>query len=422
MQYSSHQAARCFKMPYHQPIAFVFSDAIVSHPEENVWLKAQWPQIYSARTITNRLEHVSVVDKHGSMYVWGGRFKTVSQVYPSVWKINIFNEDSDVIFSLAPPDGFDAYEAELKALHLLVAVMMFMSFMFTALYSSLRRQQMEMTAAGGNVGPSILARASRRTGLAQEAIDAFPVKTYGRRHPPEGEQAHDNTFVINSDDEEGDSEMAGEGNVGLEQEETCPICLVEYVDGDQVRTLTCGHDFHRECVDGWLESHLSCPNCRFEFSNDQRRGGSTEETEDTNDANQENFDPTWENLRRSVWGEAPSLTLAGLLASHNILFEHPGEAGAATEGSSEPSTRTHRQPTTSTGVSQDEDEFANDDEHADSTASSTPMDVYGRRSRRIRIGRARGYSNIGQQTRAHVHGGETEMVELGEGNSTLNTV
>lgn len=107
-------------------IAFVFSDVLVNHPNENWWLKAQWPQIYAARTISNRLEHVAVVDKEGSMFAWGGRFKTTSQV-SGTWKIDVFNEDSTVIMAPAPPDGYDAYEAELEALHLLVAVMMFMS-------------------------------------------------------------------------------------------------------------------------------------------------------------------------------------------------------------------------------------------------------------------------------------------------------
>ncbi|KAL0430716.1 UNVERIFIED_CONTAM: RING-H2 finger protein ATL8 [Sesamum radiatum] len=43
----------------------------------------------------------------------------------------------------------------------------------------------------------------------------------------------------------------------------CAICLAEYADGDEVRVLPqCGHRFHRQCVDTWLESHSSCPSCR----------------------------------------------------------------------------------------------------------------------------------------------------------------
>ncbi|KAF5765244.1 putative transcription factor C2H2 family [Helianthus annuus] len=43
----------------------------------------------------------------------------------------------------------------------------------------------------------------------------------------------------------------------------CVICLVEYVDGDEIRVLPqCGHGFHIGCIDKWLGSHSSCPSCR----------------------------------------------------------------------------------------------------------------------------------------------------------------
>ncbi|CAN4116710.1 unnamed protein product [Withania somnifera] len=43
----------------------------------------------------------------------------------------------------------------------------------------------------------------------------------------------------------------------------CAICLVEYVEGDEIRVLpNCGHRFHLLCVDQWLLSNSSCPSCR----------------------------------------------------------------------------------------------------------------------------------------------------------------
>lgn len=43
----------------------------------------------------------------------------------------------------------------------------------------------------------------------------------------------------------------------------CAICLMEYVDGDVIRVLPhCGHTFHMNCVDTWLNCHSSCPSCR----------------------------------------------------------------------------------------------------------------------------------------------------------------
>lgn len=43
----------------------------------------------------------------------------------------------------------------------------------------------------------------------------------------------------------------------------CAICLGEFQAGDKVRMLPiCNHGFHVGCIDTWLLSHSSCPNCR----------------------------------------------------------------------------------------------------------------------------------------------------------------
>ncbi|XP_050371682.1 RING-H2 finger protein ATL74-like [Argentina anserina] len=43
----------------------------------------------------------------------------------------------------------------------------------------------------------------------------------------------------------------------------CAICLVDFSDGDKIRTLPkCNHRFHVACIDKWLQSHSSCPTCR----------------------------------------------------------------------------------------------------------------------------------------------------------------
>lgn len=47
--------------------------------------------------------------------------------------------------------------------------------------------------------------------------------------------------------------------------ETCPICIVDFEEGDDLRVLPCEghHRFHQACVDPWLlELSSSCPICR----------------------------------------------------------------------------------------------------------------------------------------------------------------
>lgn len=47
--------------------------------------------------------------------------------------------------------------------------------------------------------------------------------------------------------------------------ETCPICIIDFEPGDDVRVLPCAghHRFHQVCVDPWLlELSSSCPICR----------------------------------------------------------------------------------------------------------------------------------------------------------------
>ncbi|KAJ8597519.1 hypothetical protein M405DRAFT_803811 [Rhizopogon salebrosus TDB-379] len=50
--------------------------------------------------------------------------------------------------------------------------------------------------------------------------------------------------------------------------ETCPICIVDFQEGDELRVLPCEgkHRFHQACVDPWLlELSGSCPLCRQDF-------------------------------------------------------------------------------------------------------------------------------------------------------------
>ncbi|AVK74706.1 Ring finger protein [Pandoravirus quercus] len=45
-------------------------------------------------------------------------------------------------------------------------------------------------------------------------------------------------------------------------EGACAVCLDDFSDGDQVRSLPCAHAYHVTCIDRWLVDHDACPCCR----------------------------------------------------------------------------------------------------------------------------------------------------------------
>ena len=47
-----------------------------------------------------------------------------------------------------------------------------------------------------------------------------------------------------------------------EEEESCTICFVDYEVGSKLKQLTCGHEFHSECIDKWIQRINTCPVCR----------------------------------------------------------------------------------------------------------------------------------------------------------------
>ncbi|XP_057781880.1 RING-H2 finger protein ATL57-like [Salvia miltiorrhiza] len=45
--------------------------------------------------------------------------------------------------------------------------------------------------------------------------------------------------------------------------EECAICLSEFEEGETIKLIPyCGHVFHAECLDTWLQLHVTCPLCR----------------------------------------------------------------------------------------------------------------------------------------------------------------
>merc|ERR1712146_406614 len=48
----------------------------------------------------------------------------------------------------------------------------------------------------------------------------------------------------------------------------CLVCQYDFEDGEELKLLPCGHAFHKECIDGWLESHKTCVTCKRSICDD----------------------------------------------------------------------------------------------------------------------------------------------------------
>ncbi|ESW05332.1 hypothetical protein PHAVU_011G171300 [Phaseolus vulgaris] len=65
----------------------------------------------------------------------------------------------------------------------------------------------------------------------------------------------------------------------------CTICLEGVAEGEDVKmTAHCRHIFHANCIDTWLENHVTCPVCRYSKMGEEEElvtveGGEEEDVE-----------------------------------------------------------------------------------------------------------------------------------------------
>lgn len=119
----------------------------------------------------------------------------------------------------------------------LIAALFFMGF-----FSIYIRHCSNGSRTAGSVGRALSLRARRAVaarGLDRSVIDTFPTFSYS----------------------EVKDHQIGKG--ALE----CAVCLNEFEENETLRLLPkCDHVFHPECIDAWLESHVTCPVCRSNLS------------------------------------------------------------------------------------------------------------------------------------------------------------
>jgi len=54
---------------------------------------------------------------------------------------------------------------------------------------------------------------------------------------------------------------------GPDEDKDCCICLDELAEGDLIRMLPCGHEYHTACIDRWLTTQQhQCPICKRDIT------------------------------------------------------------------------------------------------------------------------------------------------------------
>jgi hypothetical protein len=217
-------------------------------------------------TISNRLEHTAVLSSYGNMFVWGGRFQGTSDI-SGMWSLNVAGKESTLLYIVANDDN--VYNETVAALYVLVTTVMLVSMMFTYMCGVLTRQSVDFDEGAiqdfnlENAAPTSFF--GRRSGLGQDIIEMLPTKTYHNTNDPDTD-VNQNAPVTREQGESSNppsTTSSNELSFDFDDEgDCCPICLVEYTDGDELRALPCKHEFHKCCVDPWLGNNASCPACR----------------------------------------------------------------------------------------------------------------------------------------------------------------
>ncbi|EEF45877.1 E3 ubiquitin-protein ligase ATL42 [Ricinus communis] len=119
----------------------------------------------------------------------------------------------------------------------IISVMLSVTFLILAYAKFCRRNLTDnhLSHDTNHQGFTLVRSRSRLSGIDREVIDSLPFFRF--------------------------SSLKG-SKEGLE----CAVCLSRFEDIEILRLLPkCKHAFHKNCIDQWLESHSSCPLCRYKF-------------------------------------------------------------------------------------------------------------------------------------------------------------
>ncbi|KAK9068599.1 hypothetical protein SSX86_012714 [Deinandra increscens subsp. villosa] len=180
----------------------------------------------------------------------------------------LFSLSSSIYYAEAqaspPPDEYQY--ARFSPSMAIIIVVLIVAFFLMAFFSIYVRRC--SNAAGNSVGGGLSVRRAGRLAAASRGLDAEVLETFP-------------TFAY--------SAVKGLkiGKGALE----CAVCLNEFEDEETIRLIPkCDHVFHAECIDAWLQNHVTCPVCRSDLV--PKPGESTQRAGESDLENNENVNQT----------------------------------------------------------------------------------------------------------------------------------
>lgn len=181
-----------------------------------------------------------------------------------------------------PSSGGGAAAAKHKSNSAMIAVYVIAGFLaamvLMTILSVVRRSRRNRRRRGAYIPGG----AQPNAGIASAIVDSFPIVKFSKEG--DGKEGYSNEGYskgdIALDDltpptrasmsntlDSGTASGSGSQRTSLDalEEDQCPICLVDFETGDDLRVLPCQgqHRFHQACVDPWLlRVSTSCPLCR----------------------------------------------------------------------------------------------------------------------------------------------------------------
>lgn len=131
----------------------------------------------------------------------------------------------------------------------------------TPFSSFLRRSRAYNNSSGlnRNFFRNVYAEHANMSGLSQGLIDRFPIIKYQK--PKATGEENSNVFELETDTGENATNSSRIND--CINTNMCSICLDEFEDTQDVRLLSCFHQFHVRCIDQWLTEKPFCPSCKL---------------------------------------------------------------------------------------------------------------------------------------------------------------